>query len=64
MAPGVWVASDTPGSALWVVRDGTPRRVDLAAAGIAPTGVAVGAGALYVADLNGRVWVFALSLDS
>jgi hypothetical protein len=64
VAPGVWVASDTPGSALWVVRDGTPRRVDLAEAGIAPTGVAAGAGALYVADLNGRVWIFVLSLDS
>ncbi|HPA80795.1 MAG TPA: TIGR03663 family protein [Thermoanaerobaculales bacterium] len=64
LAPGLWVASDTPGSALWVVREGTPRRVDLGGHEITPTGVAFGAGALYVADLGGRVWVFDLKLDS
>jgi DNA-binding beta-propeller fold protein YncE len=64
LAPGLWVASDTPASALWVVREGVARRVDLGGHGITPTGVAFGAGALYVADLGGRVWVFDLKLDS
>jgi hypothetical protein len=58
------VVTDTPASALWVVRDGMPRRVDLGGHDITPTGVAYGAGALYVADLGGRVWVFDLELDS
>jgi hypothetical protein len=64
LAPGLWVVSDTPASALWVVRQGVARRVDLRDAGITPTGVAVGAGSLYIADLGGRVWIFALNLDS
>jgi uncharacterized protein (TIGR03663 family) len=64
LAPGLWVVTDTPASALWVVRDGMPRRVDLGGHDITPTGVAYGAGALYVADLGGRVWVFDLELDS
>ena len=64
LAPGLWVVSDTPASALWVVRQGSARRVDLGGHGISPTGVAFGAGALYVADLGGRVWIFDLKLDS
>jgi len=64
LAPGLWVVSDTPASALWVVREGTVRRVDLGGHGITPTGVAFGAGALYVADLGGKVWAFDLNLDS
>ena len=64
VAPDLWVISDTPGSALWVVRDGVVSKVDLAESGIRPTGVAVGAGSLYVADLGGKVWIFALKMDS
>jgi hypothetical protein len=36
------------------------RKIDLAASGIAPTGLALGGGKLYVADLGGRVWAFSL----
>jgi sugar lactone lactonase YvrE len=64
LAPGLWVVSDTPAATLWVVREGTVRRVDLGGHGITPTGVAYGAGALYVADLGGKVWAFDLNLDS
>ena len=64
VTPELWVVSDTPGQALWVVRDGTVDRVSLASEDIAPTGVAVSAGSLYVADLGGRIWVFDLKLDS
>jgi hypothetical protein len=64
LSPGLWVVTDPPASALWLVREGAARRVDLGGHGITPTGVAFGAGALYVADLGGRVWVFDLNLDS
>ena len=56
---GRWLASDTPASALWLVGpDGSPRRLDLAPAGLAPTGVAFDAatGRLHLGDLSGRVW--------
>jgi DNA-binding beta-propeller fold protein YncE len=64
VAPGLWVVSDSPASALWVVRDGAAHKVDLGGHGITPTGVAYGAGRLWVADLGGRVWAFDLELDS
>ena len=40
LGPELWVASDTPGGALWVIEERVPRRVTLADQGIAPTGVA------------------------
>ncbi len=64
LAPKLWVVSDTPGSALWVIDHGVPRRVSVADQGIVPTGVAANDGALYVADLNGKIWVFDLKMDS
>jgi uncharacterized protein (TIGR03663 family) len=64
LGPGLWVVSDTPGGALWVVEDRLPRRVSLADQGIVPTGVAALGDRLWVADHGGRVWVFDLKLDS
>jgi uncharacterized protein (TIGR03663 family) len=64
LGPELWVVSDTPGSALWVIRDRVPRRVSMADQGIVPTGVAAFDDSLLVADLGGRVWIFDLNLDS
>jgi len=64
VTPELWVVSDTPGQALWVVRDGAVDRVSLASEDIAPTGVAVAGQSLYVADLGGMIWIFDLKLDS
>ena len=60
---GLWLVSDTPASALWLIRDGRPIRIDLGADGIAPSGIAVREGSLYVADISGRLWVFDLNLN-
>ena len=60
LGPRRWLVTDTPASALWLVDDGRVRKIDLAASGIAPTGLALGGGKLYVADLGGRVWAFSL----
>jgi sugar lactone lactonase YvrE len=60
MAPdGTVVVSDTPGRALWVLRDGTIQKVELEGAGIEPTGVAWSddGRTLAVGDLTGRVWL-------
>jgi uncharacterized protein (TIGR03663 family) len=64
ISDGLWVVSDTPGSALWIVRDGVPGRVSLADAGISPTGVAATRNGLYVSDLEGKIWIFDLNLDN
>ncbi len=64
VAPGLWLASDTSGKALLVVRRGVVSRIDLGGSGITPTGVARQGSSLYVADLAGRVWVFDLALNS
>jgi len=52
-----WLVSDTPAGALWLVRSGRTTRLPWP--GAAPTGVASDrrAGALAVADLDGRVWL-------
>jgi uncharacterized protein (TIGR03663 family) len=63
LGPDLWLASDTPASALWLIRDGRPMRIDLAAEDIAPSGVAFRDGSLYVADVSGRLWVFDLNLN-
>jgi uncharacterized protein (TIGR03663 family) len=57
LAPGRWLVTDVPARALWVVDNGAARRVDLGPYGITPSGLARGAGAVYLADLGGRVWV-------
>ena len=54
------LVTDVPGQALWLIEGGTPQRIDLAADGITPSGLAVSGGTLYLADLEGRVWAFAL----
>jgi hypothetical protein len=59
----IWLTSDTPASALWLIRDGQPMRIDLGADGIAPSGLAFRDGSLYVADVSGRLWVFDLNLN-
>jgi sugar lactone lactonase YvrE len=64
LGPELWVASDTPGGALWVIEERVPRRVTLADQGIAPTGVAARGDRLWVADQGGRIWIFDLKLDS
>jgi uncharacterized protein (TIGR03663 family) len=62
LTPELWLVTDTPAAALWVVRNGQPRRLVLADDGITPTGVAVRGTTLYLADLAGRVWVIELNL--
>jgi sugar lactone lactonase YvrE len=64
LAEGLWVVTDPPASALWIVRDGEPRSVSLAEHGLTPAGVAAGESSLYVTDLTGRVWVFELILNN
>jgi uncharacterized protein (TIGR03663 family) len=58
---GRLLLSDTPSSSLWLVEAGEPRRIELAAAGIAPTGLAARAGTLFMADTAGRVWVLEIN---
>jgi sugar lactone lactonase YvrE len=62
LSPSDWLVSDTPGGALWLVRDGSPERLDLRESGIQPTGLAWDGSSrtLVVADLAGAVWVFTL----
>lgn len=60
LGDGGLLASDTPASALWLIGDGAPRRIDLADAGISPTGVAYRDGTLYMADTAGRIWLLTL----
>lgn len=59
LGPGRWLASDTPAAALWLVEDGRVRRLGLAEAGIAPTGLAWDAERrrLVIGDLQGKLWV-------
>jgi len=54
------LATDVPGQALWLIEGGTPRKIDLAADGITPSGLAVSGETLFLSDLEGRVWIFAL----
>lgn len=63
LSPREWLVSDTPGRSLWLIRDGSPERLDLGEAGIQPTGLAWEASSrtLVVADLTGAVWVFDLA---
>jgi sugar lactone lactonase YvrE len=64
ITPELWVVSDTPASAIWIIRSGRPQRVPLADDGIVPTGVAFDGTTLYLADLGGRVWQLDLDLNS
>jgi DNA-binding beta-propeller fold protein YncE len=57
---GRLLVSDTPASALWLVEDGKPRRIDLQGSGITPTGLAERDGVLYIGDTVGRVWALTL----
>ena len=57
LSDDLWLATDAPEGALWLVRDGRPRRLELAADGITPSGVAYRDGRLVVADLAGRLWL-------
>ena len=52
------LVSDTPSGSLWLIEGDDVRRLELGEAGIAPTGLAWREGVLYVADSNGRVWLF------
>jgi len=56
----LWVATDPPQRALWVVRSGVATRVDLGDDGLAPAGVAFRDRTLWVTDLSGAVWAFEL----
>jgi len=58
-AKGTVVVSDTPGRALWVLRDGSMRRIAVDDADLQPTGVAWSEDGrtLAVGDLSGRVWL-------
>jgi len=56
-----WLATDVPAQSLWLVEGGSVHKIDLSAAGITPSGLAVSDGTLYMADLGGRVWALGLS---
>jgi uncharacterized protein (TIGR03663 family) len=60
LGEGRWLVTDTPASVLWLVERGEVRRIELATAGIAPTGLARSGERLYLADMSSRVWVFDL----
>jgi sugar lactone lactonase YvrE len=55
-----WLVTDVPAKALWLINGGSVREVHLAEDGITPSGLAVGDGTLFVADLAGRVWAIGL----
>jgi uncharacterized protein (TIGR03663 family) len=55
-----WLVTDVPAKCLWLVEGGVPRKIDLADAGIVPSGLARHGDTLYVADLGSRVWAFKL----
>jgi len=56
-----FLVSDTPASTLWLVEDGNPRPISLGEAGIAPTGLALRDGVLYMGDTAGRVWMLTIA---
>ncbi|HSN57400.1 MAG TPA: hypothetical protein VLT32_22215, partial [Candidatus Sulfomarinibacteraceae bacterium] len=60
LGPQRWLVTDVPGRALWLVEDGAPRRLELGPEGITPSGLAVGSGRLFLADLQARVWALQL----
>ncbi len=55
-----WLVTDVPAQALWLIEGGEARKLELAADGITPSGLAASDGVLYVSDLDGRVWAFSL----
>ncbi|MDX2436036.1 MAG: TIGR03663 family protein [Acidobacteriota bacterium] len=55
-----WLVTDVPAQSLWLVDGDSVRKLDLAMDGITPSGLAVGDGTLFVADLDGRVWAMRL----
>ncbi|HSL17671.1 MAG TPA: flippase activity-associated protein Agl23 [Methylomirabilota bacterium] len=59
---GRLLLTDTPASSLWLVEGGAVTKLDLAADGIAPTGLARLGSTLALADASGRVWL--LELDT
>ncbi len=63
IAPDEWIATDTPGQALWHYHNGKVTRIDLGGAGIRPTGIAWDPASrrLAVGDLSGKVWVMEVS---
>ena len=64
LGAGRWLVTDTPASGLWLVERGQVRRIALAGAGIAPTGLARAGEKLYLADMSSRVWVFSLPSEN
>lgn len=56
-----WLATDVPARSLWLVEGDRVRKLDLSAEDITPSGLAVGRGSLFMADLDGRVWVMKIS---
>jgi len=56
LAEDLWLVTDPPASALWLVRSGRVERLDLGEAGITPSGLAWRDSSLWLSDLGGRVW--------
>jgi len=56
----LWIATDPPANALWLVEGGRPRRLDLGSDGITPAGVAFSHDTLWITDLAGTVWAVTL----
>lgn len=59
---GRWIVSDSPGARLWLISSQEVRMIDLTGADLVPTGVewSQPLRSLFVADLNGRVWMVEL----
>ena len=57
LSTGEWVATDSPGAALWIVGESAPVR--LVIPGLTPAGVAVDpiSGRLAIGDLAGEIWL-------
>ncbi len=55
---GRWLVTDVPSQSIWLVESGEVTKIDLAEAGIVPTGLTDDGKELFVADLESRVWAF------
>jgi uncharacterized protein (TIGR03663 family) len=60
LSEDTWLATDVPAKCLWLIEGSEVRKIDLAPAGITPSGLARHGDTLYVSDLDGKVWAFKL----
>jgi len=60
---GLWIVTDSPATAVWVVRSGRAEQVVTGDEGISPAGVAWHEGTLWLSDLEGRVWKLEIDVE-